>query len=391
MRPSDFYCVILSITILFSGIVSAQNISLEPSFRFPGTFFPAFAISAAGKDLKGPIENAEAYGFISSGSFAMKVIGAPENSRIKVQVEIPEIGVSGELEIDSLQNRGTKTLIPRLSWSEKRLIAISQPFSSEIIFRAYVNGALSRELRQTVRIRAINDAPLSACETPQKCGDYSNYVAAFVNENHPAIDQILRAALEIPAIPIKRWTGTQGTEEEVLMQVWAIWYLFQRNKVTYSSITTTSDERQDVFSQTIRPLSQTLRTAQANCIDGTALFASILRKIGIEPLIVLVPGHAFLGFFIDPQQRKPVFLETTMLNASNNPFNQRGPTKPGIALSRLLGNDIHMKRSWQSFVEAMNEGHHKYASAAPNFGKQRQFKIIPIKNARLSGILPLPL
>jgi hypothetical protein len=51
-----------------------------------------------------------------------------------------------------------------------------------------------------------------------------------------------------------------------------------------------------------------------------------------------------------------VFLETTMLNDAHNPFNQHGPTKTGAAFARALGTDIHMQKSWQSFVEALNQG-----------------------------------
>lgn len=192
-------------------------------------------------------------------------------------------------------------------------------------------------------------------------------------------------------MPVKQWYGTQGSEADVLQQVWAIWYLFQRNKVTYSSITTTSDSRQDLVSQAVRPLTQTLRTSQANCIDGTALFASVLRKIGIEPIIVLVPGHAFLGFYVDSQYRKVAFLETTMLNAANNPFNLQGPTKTGTEFAKMLGMDAHMGKSKQSFNEALREGQRRYDEASFNFGKQPGYMAVSVMKARESGILPLPL
>ncbi|MDC8771756.1 hypothetical protein [Roseateles albus] len=380
---------LLAVTLIFVGSAGAQTAKWEPDFRFPGTFFPSFAISASGRDAKGPVDSPQAYGFLGSGSLGVKVSDAPAGAKLKVQVEIPEIGVSGEIETTG--DGRPKLVIPRLAWSQSRLAAISQPLSSEAVFRVFVDGVALGEERRAVRIRAINDSPLRACRQPNQCSDYSPFVAAFVNENNPGIDGILRAALDIPAMPVKQWIGTQGTEDQVLRQVWAIWYLFQRNKVTYSSITTVSDARQDLFSQTIRPMSQALRTQQANCIDGTALFSSILRKIGIEPAIVLIPGHAFLGFFTDPQQQKLVFLETTMLNDAHNPFNQQGPSKTGTALAKMLGTDVHMQKSWQSFIEALTEGQRKYSAAAQSFGKQPGFMIVPVSKARESGILPLPL
>lgn len=368
---------------------SAQTVRFEPDFRFPGTFFPAFAISSAGKDSKGSTDNAQVAGYPGSASFGVKVFDAPSSSKLKVRITIPEIGVAGELESTASSDGKPKVLLPRLVWSQSRLASISQPLSSEVVFALFVDGTLIGEERRPVRVRAINDAPLQACRTPQQCSDYSQYLAAFVNENNPAIDSILRAALDIPAMPVKKWVGTQRGPEEVLRQVWAIWYLLQRNKVTYSNITTVSDERPDLHSQAVRPMSQTLHTSQANCIDGTALFASILRKIGIEPTIVLIPSHAFLAFSVDGQHT--AYLETTMLNDANNPFNQRGPTKSGTAIAKFMGSDPHMQKSWQSFSEALNEGRRKYEKAAPNFGTQERYKMISIKKARESGILPLPL
>ncbi|MFZ8431498.1 hypothetical protein ACO1MU_14375, partial [Staphylococcus aureus] len=83
-----------------------------------------------------------------------------------------------------------------------------------------------------------------------------------------------------------------------------------------------------VSSQHVRFIDDSVRVRQANCIDGTVLFASILRKIGIDPLIVLVPGHAFLGFYLDGQRRQIAFLETTMMT-STNPFVSRNPNAIG--------------------------------------------------------------
>ena len=42
-------------------------------------------------------------------------------------------------------------------------------------------------------------------------------------------------------MPIKQLTGTQLGFEAAIKQVWASWYWLQRDKVTYSSITTVSD------------------------------------------------------------------------------------------------------------------------------------------------------
>jgi len=381
----------LCAALVLPHIAFAQAVKWHPGLRFPGTFFPSYALSASGMDAKGLTNTPTAYGYLNSSEFAVTVTEAPPGAKLKVQIEVPELDAKGEIEASGLTDGKPKAIAPRVSWSQSKLVALEQPMSAEVVFRVYADGMLVSEERRPLRIRAIDDAPLLSCQAPGKCADLSPFMAAYVNENHPAIDGILRAALDIPAMPVKRWTGTQGSEDEVMRQVWAIWYLFQRNRVTYSSITTVSDERADLQSQTIRPLSHTLKTAQANCIDGAALFASILRKIGIEPTIVLIPGHAFLGFALDSNGSRMAYLETTMLNDQNNPFKDRGPSKAGSDLAKMLGTDVHRDKSWSSFVEAINVGRQRFTQAAPNFGKLPGYRLVSVRKARQMGILPLPL
>jgi hypothetical protein len=387
-----FALAVVALTLFSFKFANASNMGWEPEFRFPGTFFPAFAIAAAGKDEKGITEMPGAIGFLGSSSLGVKVVNIPAGARVKVMVAIPEIGVVGDIELLMPASQRPTFILPRLSWSQSKLLAISQPISADALFKVFVDGRSFGEEKRPVRIRAINDSPLSVCKGEQQCADFSPYFAAFVNENHPVIDQVLRAALDIPAISVKRWVGTQGTEEDVLKQVWAIWYLFQRKKMTYSSITTVSDHRAEIHSQMVRPLSQTLRNAQANCIDGTALLASVLRKIGIEPNIILIPGHAFLSFYTGPNRTKPVYLETTMLNSKGNPFYERELTKEDVESAKAQASDPYSEQSWKTFEAALAQGQKTYLNASENFiSRKPGYKIISIERARASGIQPLGL
>ncbi len=57
--------------------------------------------------------------------------------------------------------------------------------------------------------------------------------------------------------------------------------------------------------------------SRANCIDGTVLYASLLELASLEPLIVIVPGHAFVGWRIWRGLEDYDFLETTMTGAED--------------------------------------------------------------------------
>jgi hypothetical protein len=65
--------------------------------------------------------------------------------------------------------------------------------------------------------------------------------------------------------------------------------------------------------QKIRFPDASLASSNYNCIDGVVLFASILESVGLDPLIILVPGHAYLGWYEDTEKTTINVLETTML------------------------------------------------------------------------------
>ena len=48
-------------------------------------------------------------------------------------------------------------------------------------------------------------------------------------------------------------------------------------------------------------------------MDGSVLFASLLRAINIEPILVRTPGHMFVGYYTDNSHKDMNFLETTMI------------------------------------------------------------------------------
>ena len=58
---------------------------------------------------------------------------------------------------------------------------------------------------------------------------------------------------------------------------------------------------------------ESLRHKSANCIDGTVLMASLLEAASLQPAIVLVPGHAFVGWETWEGTDEWDYLETTMI------------------------------------------------------------------------------
>jgi hypothetical protein len=65
--------------------------------------------------------------------------------------------------------------------------------------------------------------------------------------------------------------------------------------------------------QRIRLPRETLALNNANCIDVSVVFASAMENLGMQPVIVIVPGHAFTGVRMGPNSRKILYLDLTVL------------------------------------------------------------------------------
>jgi hypothetical protein len=105
---------------------------------------------------------------------------------------------------------------------------------------------------------------------------------------------------------------------------------------------------------------QALSLRSSNCIDGVVLMASLLRRIGIDPLIIIEPGqHAYLGWWnlskVDREimlhkngslpKDSIAFLETTLIN-ENDKANKKGPemSPEGANANSISGFTVARKR-----------------------------------------------
>lgn len=209
-------------------------------------------------------------------------------------------------------------------WKYDILRHMRQATSVDLTFHCYINDEQVDIENLHVNCRSVNECPLSL-----KNLDTRWFFAAYVNEDHPAIDQILSTILDQAIVP--RFNGYQGTARNVKDQVFAIWYYALNHGISYSSISCTSNATATANVQHIRFFDDVLNTRQANCIDACVFFASIMRKIGLKPVIFVEPCHAYLGYYTDKGRRHLELMETTITSWVNFP-----------QLERALDGDGHL-------------------------------------------------
>ena len=189
----------------------------------------------------------------------------------------------------------------------------------ELLFSGHNNAGGNSALRieahdsLPVWMLARNAAPLAVRDLQSGAWiDLSRYFGAFVTPNRPEIMAFLRKAAEHH--PQKRLAGYQS---DVTAQVRAIFDALKEDAgITYVNSTLSFNPEQSARGQRVRLPRQSLEERQANCIDGTLLFASLLEGASLHPAIVVVPGHAFVAWERSLDSGQWDHLETTMIGSN---------------------------------------------------------------------------
>lgn len=176
-----------------------------------------------------------------------------------------------------------------------------------------LDGEIELHRTHPIWLLARTSAPL-AVQDP-KSGDWqdlTHYLGAFVTPNAPSLMHYLRVAAGYH--PGGRLIGYQGDPGKVEPQAEALYNaLKNESQVTYVNSLIDFNPDQGTTSQRVRLPRESLADREANCIDGTVLFASLLEGISMNPAIVLVPGHAFVAWETWKNMNEWRYLETTMI------------------------------------------------------------------------------
>lgn len=179
-----------------------------------------------------------------------------------------------------------------------------------------LDGSVELHKTEPIWLLARTSAPLGVMD-PQsgKWQDLTPYLGAFVTPNAPSLMTFLREAARFHATG--ELVGYQIGPDHVTPQVKAIFdALKTKAEITYINSVVDFNPQQGFNSQRVRLPRESLADKEANCIDGTVLFASLLEAISMNAAIVLVPGHAFLAWQTWSDSDEWRYLETTMIGSS---------------------------------------------------------------------------
>lgn len=295
--------------------------SPQPTFKIQsgidGDVFPAFANYAS---LQTPDQR-------KWGVVSVQVSNSTDSEqRYRIAVRVP--GWSDqEVQMVNVSAGAAKTFLfapsflPRLFANREIAAATAQVKITDLAGNAIYDSTVP------VRIRAVEDMYWG------KGFKYAQFIASWVTPHDSRVENVLGAAKEL--MPGRRlpgyeeWKDAAGQEKETRLQARAIYLALQQGKLSYVKSSLTFGANTNI-SERIRTPRESIAVSSANCIDAAVLFASAFENLGMEPVIVLVPGHAYAGVKIAENSDRYLYIDVAL--TGRVPFeNAVGSADRGLA------------------------------------------------------------
>lgn len=147
-------------------------------------------------------------------------------------------------------------------------------------------------------------------------------IAAWVTPDDPAVAQLVSAgashlALQPPLAPSAMIGYNRANPRAVRDQVDALFdalRLDYRIRYVQASVPYSGPGTSSVALQKIKLPAEVLQEHSGMCVELTLLLASAVERIGLHAEIVIIPGHAFLGVAVKPDNTQFEYWDAVQVN-----------------------------------------------------------------------------
>lgn len=252
-------------------------------------------------------------------------------------------------------------------------------YETEILesFNEAIEGVLCYEYLQDGKVLYKNEFKVDL----RPYDEESNYLshaplrAAFVTPNHPKIVELISKISDRKGEQKDSYSivGYYWGQEEILKMAECMFDVIKEQEIAY----VISKRGFHMGYQRIRLVDEILTSKQANCLDMSYLFASLLEAMGFHPLIAITEGHAFAGFWLeDKDLSQAVITGADFLKDHTKPENREIVMFECTYASK--GMNLTFEDACKNALETINSE------------KDSVEYVVDIKSARKEGVVPLP-
>lgn len=301
------------------------------------------------------------------------ILGNEASDPIKhVRVEIsmtPDLGAKEERMVESIPSGAVIEVKDiQLLFSAQDLTTLTEKISGEISLAVFSGETVIAQERYPIDILPFDQWA--------GIGILPEMLSAFVTPNYPAIASLIHRASHF----LGNWTGNPSFDayqsrnpDRVKKQMAALYEAIAELGVVYCS----PPASYEVAGQRIRLCEALFASRLGTCLDMALLYASCLEAVGINPIVVVVRGHAFAGAWL---------VDDTFADSVNDDVS---------LLTKRLAEGIHEV----ALVETtcMNAGQNASFDAAMAAAEDRLNVVsnfvlsVDVKRCRFASIRPVPL
>ena len=224
-------------------------------------------------------------------------------------------------------------------------------------------------------------------------------LAAFVMPNDPAIASVLKDASKLLEQHghSSELDGYQSRDpQRAWLLVAALWSSVTSRALTYAN---PPGSFENVGQKTRRP-SAILSGGLATCLDSTLLFAAAIEAVGLNPVIVMLKGHCFVGAWLvestfrslvetDCSEIRKAIAAKEFVTFETTMITKRPPATFEVAVAHAA--DATRESEEHNFVATVDVARARMASIRPLASHQKDSATAHSESEPvLSGPLPLP-
>ena len=254
-------------------------------------------------------------------------------------------------------------------------LKLSPKFLSELTEK--ISGSLRITMQSEDQILFKNDYLIDvlAFDQWQGISILPETISSFITPNNPYISKIISRASEI----LSKWTGNPSLDgyqsrnpDRIKKQMAAVFESINELGIVYCTPPASFEES----GQRIRMIDTLVNQKLGTCLDLSLIYASCLEAIGINPIIVVIKGHAFAGGWL---------VDDTFPDSINDDCSLLSKRIADGINEILLVETTYMNiGNIIAFDDAVKAGNYHIA-------KSDDFLLfVDVKRSRFAGIRPLP-
>jgi hypothetical protein len=144
---------------------------------------------------------------------------------------------------------------------------------------------------------------------------YAPFIASWVTPHDLKLEAMLGHAKNYVAdhrLPgYESWKNAQQQEQETYLEAKAIFMALKELGLSYVKSSDTLGGNKGLSERVRKPWVSLVQTS-ANCIDAAVMYASLFENLGMEPTVVIVPGHAYAGVRVAHGSQKFLFIDVAL-------------------------------------------------------------------------------